>query len=528
MIKLWKSGVLLALLALPMVALWPVGFLWLGQFRGPLGYKGEYAWYYSFAWVASGVVFAVLSRRWTQAQRDQLLPVDWEVPRTFTPLDRAAWDLVQQEAEAADTLPAAAFNDFDTYIDTGRRLARRLAAHYQPLSTDPIEHVPVVDMLTALQLAAEDLAEMCRQVPGGDMFTPAHLKRAMQAAGWINRANEIYTLLMPIFQPVAGLPRLVAQKMMVQPAWKGMQENVFRWFFRAFVNRLGTHLIELYSGRLAIGATMYRRLTRRMSARSSAGGSAGEPGPMRIAVAGRRDVGKTALLAALQPACNGDLSAVRARLSAAGFDAALTDRLRTAEFVEVPGYTASVGKESARDRQTRRDAVAAAAEADLLLLVVDGRVEETAADVRFVEAWEEWFATNPAREQPPGLAVLNHADDLLAAGEAWEPPYEWVQGRRPLEAAVRTQVARLRGVLPPVISDIVPVALRPERPYGVVERLLPDLAALLHRVERVALLRHLHSVAASSKAGRFARQVGRQGRRLWETLRHPGRGAAAS
>jgi hypothetical protein len=82
-------------------------------------------------------------------------------------------------------------------------------------------------------------------------------------------------------------------------------------------------------------------------------------------------------------------------------------------------------------------------------------------------------------------------------------------------------------VLPPVVSTVVPVGLRPGTPFGVVERLLPDLAAVLHRAERVAVLRQLHSIAAASKAGRLVRQVGSQGRKLWEAVRASRRGRAA-
>ena len=153
---------------------------------------------------------------------------------------------------------------FDIYIETGRKLARRLAEHYHPLSNDPIEHVPVVELLTALELAAEDLNHLCRQIPGGDLVTAAHWKRAVQAAGYIQKANDIYGYLLPIFNPVTGLARLGTQQWMVKPAWKNMQQNVLRWFYRAYVNRLGTHLIELYSGRLAIGAEQYRKLTRKI------------------------------------------------------------------------------------------------------------------------------------------------------------------------------------------------------------------------------------------------------------------------
>ena len=95
------------------------------------------------------------------------------------------------------------------------------------------------------------------------MITPSHWKKAVTVAGYIQRANDIYSYLLPIFSPVTGLVRLGTQQWMVKPAWKNMQQNLLRWFFRAYVNRLGVHLIELYSGRLAIGAEQYRKLTAR-------------------------------------------------------------------------------------------------------------------------------------------------------------------------------------------------------------------------------------------------------------------------
>src|SRR4029077_15956029 len=166
------------------------------------------------------------------------------------------------------SLALEALSGFDIYVETGRRLARRLSEHYHPLTNDPIEHVPVIEFLTALELAAEDLNSLCRQVPGGDLITPAHWKQAVQVAGYLQRANDIYSYLLPIFSPMTGLVRLGTQQWMVKPAWRNMQQNLLRWFYRAYVNRLGMHLIELYSGRLVIGADQYRRLTRR-SARAT-------------------------------------------------------------------------------------------------------------------------------------------------------------------------------------------------------------------------------------------------------------------
>src|SRR5262249_4631950 len=147
--------------------------------------------------------------------------------------------------------------------NTGQRLAERLAAHYFPSASNPVERVPVVELLTALELAAEDLRGLCREVPGGDLITPGHFQQAVQAAGFLQKANEIYTFLLPGLGPVRGLVRLGSQKGIGAPAWKNAQRSAMLWFYRAYVNRLGVHLIELYSGRLAIGADAYRAITRR-------------------------------------------------------------------------------------------------------------------------------------------------------------------------------------------------------------------------------------------------------------------------
>ena len=214
--------------------------------------------------IIAGVVFTLLMSRWTTSTRAFLPPIDWEVPGTFSEFDRKAWELVEAEAAQGEDLDMAALTEMDTYVATGKRLAMRLAAHYHPLSADPIERVPLIELLTALELAAEDLTRLTRQIPGGDLVTLSDYKRAIVAANYIQKASDIYSFLLPLFNPVTGISRLASQHLMVKPAWKNMQQNLLRWFFRAFVNRLGTHLVELYSGRLVIGANGYRKLTRKL------------------------------------------------------------------------------------------------------------------------------------------------------------------------------------------------------------------------------------------------------------------------
>jgi hypothetical protein len=500
--------VLLVLLVGPILAYIGFGALWLME-RGWLLIAGS-------IWIVSGIVFAILAARWTRSARPLLPPLDWDAPQTFSPLDRDAWKLVEAESDQGDTLAMDVLASPDVYIETGRRLTRRLAQHYHPLAQDPIENVPLVELLTALELAAEDLNRLCRQVPGGDLVTPAHWKTAVQAAGYFQKANDLYSYLLPIFSPVTGLARLGAQQWMVKPAWKNMQQNVLRWFFRAFVNRLGTHLIELYSGRLAIGCDQYRKLTRKPFKAAPPSGT--ELGELTIAVAGARDVGKTRVIETLEQARSGDLSLIKARLGGVGLDETLIEKVKTARLVEVPAYTANPAGETARDRATRRQAVEEAVEADLLILVVDALRDTRAADLAFAQAWDRWYVEHPALEVPPAMVVLTGAD-RPELGEEWRPPYNWAKGQGLRETAVRARSEALRAVLPPSFLDLVAVGLGSETVFGIVEQVWPSLASLLHRAERVALIRQLHQISSQSKARRLLGQVGQHGRWLWNNLR---------
>lgn len=511
----WRWWVLVILLIGPVLAYVGFGSIWLYQ-RGWLLIAG-------ILWFTSGIVFAILAARWTRSRRPLLPPIDWDAPRTFSPEDRNAWQIVEEEAEKGDTVTLESLSEPDIYIDTGRRMARRLANHYHPLSEAPIDHVPVIELLTALELAAEDLSHLCHQVPGGDLITPAHWKKAVQAAGYLQRANDLYSYLLPIFSPMTGLVRLGTQQLMVRPAWRNMQQNLLRWFFHAYVNRLGTHLIELYSGRLAIGADQYRRLTRRSPGRAAPLDK--DLGPLTIAVAGGRDSGKSRLIEALDLARAGDLGLVRARLEASGLEPSLLERLKSAHWEEISGYTSYPGGESARDRATRRDAVSRAVEADLLILVIDGRRDDLSADVSFAQAWDRWYIEHPALEAPPTLVVVTGVD-RPEFGAEWKPPYDWSRGASLRETAVRTRIDKLRAVLPPTFQEVIAVGLPQESPYGVLEHVLPSLAAVLLRAERSALIHHLHRVSSRSKARRLVGQVGEHGRWLWDQLVSRRRGQA--
>jgi hypothetical protein len=467
-------------------------------------------------WVISGILFSLLAARWTRSTHPMMPPLDWEAPQTFAPIDRDAWKHVQDEADQGENLSFEALLEADTYINSGRQLFQRLAVHYHPLAANPIDDVPLVELLTALELAAEDLSRLSRQIPGGDLVTLAHYRKAVQVAGYISRANDLYSYLLPFLSPVGGLARWGSREWIVKPAWKSMQQNMLRWFYRAYINRLGAHLIELLSGRLAIGAEKYRRLTRKTHAISEPAPE--EVPPLAISVAGSEVSGKSRLVAKIQEACGGDLTLLKARLAGMAVEPELIDRLRDAHWVEAPDYTTWIESESRRDRSRRQATIEAAVEGDLLILVIDGRQSNDQADVAFAQAWDRWFIEHPRVEAPPTLVVVTGVEGPQF-GEGWQPPYDWVGGHRARETAVRARIEAVRSKLPPSFAEFTAVGLSDQDLQGVYEHVLPPLVTQLHRAERTSLLRRLHEMGGRSKVGRLVRQLGSQGRTFWSTLR---------
>jgi hypothetical protein len=508
----WRTMVLALLLVGPILVYVGLGMLWLWE-------QGWVACTIAaVVWVIAGVVFSILAARWTKTERPILPPLDWDSPQTFSPLDRDAWNLVQEEADQGETLSFDVLLGADVYIETGRRLISRLAAHYHPLANHPLDDVPVVEFMTALELAAEDLSGLSRQIPGGDLIALSHWRKAVQVANYINRANDLYAYLMPFLNPVSGLARLGTREWIVKPAWKSMQQNVLRWFYQAYVNRLGMHLIELLSGRLAIGAHQYRRLTRRPALTGSGAAGLDELKPLTIAVAGARGAGKSRLISMIQQACSGDMQLLRARVAPLGLEPALLDQLKGAHWVETTGYPPSTADESRNARANRQAAATAAAACDLLILVVDACLREHDGDVAFAKAWDHWFREHPQQEVPPAMVVLTGID-RPEFGSGWMAGNTATPSRELRESIIRAQTDSLRALLPPTFGEYAAAGLAGEAAFNVVEHVVPALAPLLSRAERAALIRQLHEVAGQSKVRRLVRQIGEHGRAFWGGIR---------
>ena len=362
-------------------------------------------------------------------------------------------------------------------------------------------------------------------MPGGDLITLSHWRRAIQVAGYISKANDIYAYVSPILNPLSGLARLGTRELIIKPAWKDMQQNVLRWFYQAYVNRVGVHLIELMSGRLAIGAQQYRRLTRRSSLTAVLGQAEGEP--LVADIVGARGSGKSRLVESMQQVLSGDPGLIKARFEGRGLDPTLIGRLRNVQWVEIPGYAPNVEKESRRDRSARQEAVAAAVDCDMLILVIDGEKSLQTGGRRLRPGLGPLLhrASAPRGAADPGR---HHRDrPAQARGRSGRPHTTG----RPGKGRARSPSARSSNPFAPrcrPASRITPPPGCPARPPSAWPSSCSRSSPRSFTGPNAqALLRQLHAFSGRSKVGRVMTQLGQHGRQVWTNLKARRKGTQA-
>ena len=177
---------------------------------------------------------------WTKDVEPIMPPLDWDSPVTFSPRDREAWKIVEDESDSGESLPMEdADLGPDLYIETGRQAAQAAGRVLPPHTTTRSTRSRSSSCSRPWSWPPRTSPSSRGRCPGGDLITLSHWRRAIQVAGYISKANDIYAMFSPILNPLSGLARLGTRELIVKPAWKNMQQNVLRWFYQAYVNRRG-------------------------------------------------------------------------------------------------------------------------------------------------------------------------------------------------------------------------------------------------------------------------------------------------
>lgn len=493
--KWWRWYILLGLFLLPVIILMGLGFYFLWQS----------GWGLLLGWGLLGCIGLAyfLALRWQKKQK--LLQPPMEIPLVWTDRDHQAWKIVEQHTIKVKDFSAEQLVSMKTYQETAETLALELARFYHPKSADPISALTIPEILTVVELATHDLAEMVDQyLPGGHLLTLRDFQRIKKAADWYPTISNITWMLSAVFSPVNTAARYLTANAGLTRPWQMLQQNVLVWFYTAYANRLGVYLIELNSGRLGVGADRYLQLKQRLrksSTFSEASPEVAEVKKVTIVLLGQTNAGKSSLVNALLGEQRAFTDVLPATAVAQRYQLQPKDIETQLELVDTVGY-GTQGPTQDQQRQTEE----LAKSADVLILVLHARQPGRQADLTQLEQLDRYFKTHPELLRPPIISVLTHVD-LLSPAMEWAPPYDWLHPTRPKEQSMSDALLTVKQQFGLLLKAAVPVCTTVNKVFGINEGVLPALSAVLNQAQAVGLLRVLHAEKNHRKVKKIFQQL---------------------
>ncbi|MFN8720332.1 MAG: GTPase family protein [Rhodospirillales bacterium] len=314
------------------------------------------------------------------------------------------------------------------------RVLHEVASAFHPDEDAPSLKVTLPELLlvtsrTALDLRRRLIADfpIIRDVRfdilrlGGDLMPLA------------DQAMTGYRVARFCWNPLNGLVQ-EALRLGTNLAGRGMASHAWRRGAQIVVVEVGETAIMLYSG----AARMDERELQAASARDAEPGEAEAPtiaqGPLRAAVVGQVNAGKSSLINALsgRALTLAEITVHTARALDFSLDHPVGGRLVVTDTIGFP-------TDGAPD-------VSSFVDVDLLFWPVAVHRADRGTDMRMLAALREWARSNPRRAVPPIIFVATHLDRLDPPGE-WSPPYDLAGGQRPKELSIGAALAAAKADL---------------------------------------------------------------------------------
>jgi predicted GTPase len=437
----------------------------------------------------------------------------------WTPQDHAAAAIIEAEENRLDGVTVEQLIDVQFFRDRTLDLATKLCRHYHPKAANPVDELSVVEILTVVQLVAEDLEDWFQKyVPGSHLITVKQWMLLTRAPGWWNTAANVGWAASIAMNPLS-IARYAVSRVFVDPLTRQLQTGLLGSFFTLYIRQVGFYLIELNSGRLRGGSVRYRRTMQQMEATSAAvpvSAPAPEPVTVTIAVVGQVKAGKSSLVNCLLGGQRAATDVLPLTKDVDRYQLTLEDSHDHLVLLDTPGYS-DAGATHEQMLSTRE----AVRQADLVLLVMAATSPAKQADAAMLEEVNGWFREQHRLKPPPVVGIVSKIDGLSPLME-WSPPYDWESPSRPKEKAIADAVDYARTAVGNGLAGIVPICSARDqgRVYGLEEWLLPLITVLLDEARAVSLVRSLHASYDRTKLQTTVKQVFEAGKRIKDSVMH--------
>jgi hypothetical protein len=469
-------------LFLPALSLIPLGSIWLWQ-------HGYLLYWTGFALAAVIAVYLIQRRLLpapspTRANHASSL-TESDLPTTlgWSPIEEQAWRDVQALAARADPM---GISSTDGLLKLGQEAIEVVARRLHPGRTDPLWQFTTPEALAIVERVSRRLRMfVLDSVPFGDRLTVAQalaLYRWRDAIGMAERAYDVWRVVRLANPATAAAQE--AREHLSKAMMEWGREAVTRRLTQTYVSEIGRAAIDLYGGRLRVGADSLAAYVSDETAADRAVLAQHRAEPLRILVAGQTSAGKSSLINAL------------AREAKAATDALPATSAFTPYLLEREGFPAALIIDSpgiGSDTTMLADLMKETADCDLVLWVAGVHRADRETDRKALEAIRLDFASRLNRRRPPLILVATHIDRLRPFGE-WDPPYALVTDEREKALNIRAAVAAASVDLGFAADEVVPVSLiDPAAPYNI-EQLWQRIADALPEAMRAQLLRCLHDL----------------------------------